>query len=551
MYRIYRPSPLCRAYNLERALGTPAKIYYKFEGNNTSGSHKLNSAIAQAYYAKAQELTGITTETGAGQWGTALAEAADHFGLNLDVFMVKCSYEQKPFRRNIMETFKAESRPRRRTPRPSAARCFARASRFHGIARHGHLRGGGARAEHVPRTRGATRWAACSTRWCCTSRVIGLESYAALRRAGRIPRRRHRLRGRRLEPGRPHRAVHARQAAGETPDTRFVAVEPASCPSLTRGRYRLRLRRHGPDLPARQDVHARQRLHPSPDHAGGLRYHGMSPIVSKLKHDGYLEAVAVRQTDVFAAAVEFARLETILPAPESAHAIFRPWRRRAAAPRPGRPRPSSSASPAPGYFDMKAYDAFNRGEMERPRAHRRGARGRLRHHPAHRGFTVGKRPAAGAGEVRLPGRPAVRPRPLGNGRDAGRRRHAMRARRLGWELRRATREPCDGRFRIGRCFCHALSRETVLPAKKEPVWQSSEAFRGAFRKDASRKARSSFWAARCRLPNRLFFGRRGQNRRQIPAFRVREGGLWFRQRPSRAANGDAPAVQRVHRTGLR
>ena len=126
--------------------------------------------------------------------------------------------------------------------------------------------------------------------------------------------------------------------------------------------------------------------------------------------------------------------------------------------------------------------------------------------------------------------PAARPRPLGNGRDAGRRRHAVRARRLGWELRRATREPCDGRFRIGRCFCHALSRETVLLAKKEPVWQSSEAFRGAFRKDASRKTRSSFWAARCRLPNRLFFGRRGRNRRQVPAFRAREGGLWFRQR---------------------
>ena len=186
MYRIYRPSPLCRAYNLEKALGTPAKIYYKFEGNNTSGSHKLNSAIAQAYYAKAQDLDGITTETGAGQWGTALAEASAHFGLNLDVFMVKCSYEQKPFRRNIMETFDAHV-----TPSPSDTTEIGRKM----LAEHPDSSGslGTAiseaveRALNIPGNKGRYTLGSVLNQVVLHQSVIGLESYAAFEELGEYP----------------------------------------------------------------------------------------------------------------------------------------------------------------------------------------------------------------------------------------------------------------------------------------------------------------------------------------------------------------------------
>lgn len=362
MYRIYRPSPLCRAYNLERALGTPAKIYYKFEGNNTSGSHKLNSAIAQAYYAKAQELTNITTETGAGQWGTALAEAADHFGLNLDVFMVKCSYEQKPFRRNIMETFKANV-----TPSPSNTTVIGRKM----LADHPDSTGslGTAiseaveRALNIPENKGRYTLGSVLNQVALHQSIIGLESYTAFQELDDYPDIVIGCAGGGSNLAGLIAPFMRDKLQGVRPDTRFVAVEPASCPSLTRGRFAYDFTDTGQTCPLAKMYTLGNGFRPSSEHSGGLRYHGMSPIVSKLKHDGYLEAVAVKQTDIFAAAVEFARLETILPAPESAHAIFQATEEARRCVETGEAKTILFGLTGTGYFDMKAYDTFNKGEM--------------------------------------------------------------------------------------------------------------------------------------------------------------------------------------------
>lgn len=362
MYKIYRPSPLCRAYNLERALGTSAKIYYKFEGNNTSGSHKLNSAIAQAYYAKAQELSAITTETGAGQWGTALAEAADHFGLDLDVFMVKCSYEQKPFRRSVMETFNA-----RVTPSPSDTTEIGKKMLSQNPDSSGSL--GTAiseaveRALNIPENKGRYTLGSVLNQVVLHQSIIGLESYAAFDEIGDYPDIVIGCAGGGSNLAGLIAPFMRDKIRGEKPDTRFVAVEPASCPSLTRGRYAYDFTDTGRTCPLAKMYTLGNGFLPSPDHAGGLRYHGMSPIVSKLKADGYLEAVAVKQTDIFAAAVEFARLETILPAPESAHAIFQAMEEAKRCAETGEEKTILFGLTGTGYFDMVAYDAFNRGEM--------------------------------------------------------------------------------------------------------------------------------------------------------------------------------------------
>ncbi|RNL42594.1 TrpB-like pyridoxal phosphate-dependent enzyme [Paraeggerthella hongkongensis] len=362
MYRIYRPSPLCRAYNLERALGTPAKIYYKFEGNNTSGSHKLNSAIAQAYYAKAQDLDGITTETGAGQWGTALAEASAHFGLNLDVFMVKCSYEQKPFRRNIMETFGANV-----TPSPSNTTEIGRKMLSERPDSSGSL--GTAiseaveRALNIPQNKGRYTLGSVLNQVALHQSVIGLESYAALRELGEYPDVVVGCAGGGSNLAGLIAPFMRDKLRGSRPDTRFVAVEPASCPSLTRGRFAYDFADTGRTCPMAKMYTLGNGFLPSPDHAGGLRYHGMSPIVSKLKHDGFLDAVAVKQTDVFAAAVEFARLETILPAPESAHAIYQAMEEARACKEANEEKTILFCLTGTGYFDMKAYDAYNKGVL--------------------------------------------------------------------------------------------------------------------------------------------------------------------------------------------
>ncbi|MCL2889604.1 MAG: TrpB-like pyridoxal phosphate-dependent enzyme [Eggerthellaceae bacterium] len=362
MYRIYRPSPLCRAYTLERELGTPAKIYYKYEGNNTSGSHKLNSAIAQAYYAKAQELTGITTETGAGQWGTALAEAADHFGLKLDVFMVKCSYEQKPFRRSVMETFKANV-----TPSPSDTTEIGKKM----LADNPHSTGslGAAiseaveRALNIPENKGRYTLGSVLNQVLLHQSVIGLESYTALEELGEYPDIVIGCAGGGSNLGGLIAPFMRDKLLGVKPDTRFIAVEPASCPSLTRGRYAYDFADTGQTCPLAKMYTLGNGFTPSPDHAGGLRYHGMSPIISKLKHDGYLEAVAVHQTDVFEAAVDFARLETILPAPESAHAIYQTILEAKKCVETGEAKTILFGLTGTGYFDMTAYDAFNKGEL--------------------------------------------------------------------------------------------------------------------------------------------------------------------------------------------
>ena len=363
MYKVYRPSPLCRAYNLERALDTPARIYYTFEGNNTSGSHKLNSALAQAYYAAAQGLTNITTETGAGQWGTALAEAAAHYGLGLDVFMVKCSYEQKPFRRNIMETFGATV-----TPSPSVATEAGRRI----LAEHPDSTGslGTAiseaveRALHVPENRSRYQLGSVLNQVVLHQSIIGLESYEALRELGEYPDVVIGCAGGGSNLGGLIAPFMRDKLRGDHPDTRFVAVEPASCPSLTRGRYAYDFADTGQTCPLCKMYTLGNGFIPSPDHAGGLRYHGMSPIVSRLKHDGHLEAVAVRQTEVFEAGERFAKLETILPAPESAHAILVAMREAERCRETGEAKTILFGLTGTGYFDMVAYDKYNRGEME-------------------------------------------------------------------------------------------------------------------------------------------------------------------------------------------
>ena len=362
MYKVYRPSPLCRAYNLERALDTPAKIYYKFEGNNTSGSHKLNSALAQAYYAAQQGLSTITTETGAGQWGTALSEAAAHYGLDCDVFMVRASYEQKPFRRSVMETFGANV-----TASPSDQTEVGRKMLENPDNYTGSL--GTAiseaveRALHVPENRGRYQLGSVLNQVLLHQSVIGLECEAAFEQLDEYPDVVVGCAGGGSNLGGLIAPFMRDKLNGTKPDTRFVAVEPASCPSLTRGRYAYDYPDTGRTAPLCKMYTLGNGFIPSPDHAGGLRFHGMAPVISQLRHDGYLEAVAVKQTDVFEAAERFAKLETILPAPESAHAILGAINEALAAKEAGEERVILFGLTGTGYFDMTAYEAYNEGRM--------------------------------------------------------------------------------------------------------------------------------------------------------------------------------------------
>ena len=362
MYRVYRPSPLCRAYNLERALDTPARIYFKFEGNNTSGSHKLNSALAQAYYACEQGLSTITTETGAGQWGTALSEAAAHFGLDCDVFMVRASFEQKPFRRSVMQTFGANV-----TPSPSETTEVGRRMYADEANRSGSL--GTAiseaveRALHVPENRGRYQLGSVLNQVVLHQSVIGLESYDALAELDDYPDVVIGCAGGGSNLGGLIAPFMRDKIQGTHPNTRFVAVEPVSCPSLTRGRYAYDFADTGQTCPLVKMYTLGNGFIPSPDHAGGLRYHGMSPIVSRLRHDGLLDAVAVRQTDVFAAATQFATLETILPAPESGHAIRVAIDEALKCKKTGEKEVILFGLTGTGYFDMTAYESYNNKTM--------------------------------------------------------------------------------------------------------------------------------------------------------------------------------------------
>lgn len=358
-YKMYRPSPLCRAYNLEKALGTPAKIYYKFEGNNTSGSHKLNSAVAQAYYAKKQGLTHLTTETGAGQWGTALAEACAYYNIDLTVFMVKCSYQQKPFRKAIIETFGGKV-----VPSPSMTTEAGRAI----LAAHPDTTGslGCAISEAVEK--------AVTTENCkyvlgsvlnqvlLHQSIIGLESKIAMEQLDEYPDVVIGCAGGGSNLGGLIAPFMQDKLTGKA-DPRIVAIEPASCPSLTRGVYAYDFCDTGEITPLARMYTLGSGFVPSANHAGGLRYHGMSPILSKLYHDGYMEAIAVEQTKVFEAATLFAKQETILPAPESAHAIRGAIDEALKCKESGEAKTILFGLTGTGYFDMTAYESYLSGKM--------------------------------------------------------------------------------------------------------------------------------------------------------------------------------------------
>lgn len=359
MYKIYRPSPLCRAYNLEKALGTPAKIYYKFEGNNTSGSHKLNSAIAQAYYAKEEGLTSLTTETGAGQWGTALAEACAYFHLPLTVYMVKVSYEQKPFRQSIIRTFGANV-----VPSPSNTTEAGRRILQADPQNSGSLGTAISEAVETALTTDGCRYVLGSVlnQVVLHQSIIGLESKTAMEMLGEYPDVVIGCAGGGSNLAGLIAPFMQDKLLGKA-DPRIVAVEPASCPSLTRGKYAYDYCDTGKMTPLAKMYTLGCEFKPSPNHAGGLRYHGMSPILSKLYHDGYMEAVAVEQTRVFEAATEFAKIETILPAPESAHAIRAAMDEALKCKETGEAKTILFGLTGTGYFDMTAYTAFREGKM--------------------------------------------------------------------------------------------------------------------------------------------------------------------------------------------
>ena len=358
-YRTYRPSPTMRAYHLEKALGTPAKIYYKFEGNNTSGSHKLNSAIAQAYYAKKQGLKGVTTETGAGQWGTALSMACAYFGLDCKVYMVKVSYEQKPFRREVMRTYGASV-----TPSPSETTEVGRKILQAHPGTTGSLGCAISEAVEVATTHEGYRYVLGSVlnQVLLHQSVIGLEAKAALDKYGIKPDIISGCAGGGSNLGGLISPFMGEKLRGEA-DYRFIAVEPASCPSLTRGKFAYDFCDTGMICPLAKMYTLGSGFIPSANHAGGLRFHGMSSILSQLYHDGYMEAVAVEQTSVFEAAEQFARTEGILPAPESSHAIRAAIDEALKCKETGEEKTILFGLTGTGYFDMVAYEKFHDGQM--------------------------------------------------------------------------------------------------------------------------------------------------------------------------------------------
>ena len=359
-YKMFRPSPLIRAYFLEKALGTPAKIYYKFEGNNTSGSHKLNSAVAQAYYAKAQGLKGVTTETGAGQWGTALSMASSFFGLDCRVFMVKCSYEQKPFRREVMRTYGASV-----TPSPSMTTAVGRLINAEHPGTSGSL--GCAISEAVEAATSMPGYrdvlGAVLNQVLLHQSISGLEAHTAFEKLGEKPDIIIGCAGGGSNLDGLIAPFMGEKLRGER-DCRFIAVEPASCPSLTRGAYAYDYCDTGRICPLAKMYTIGADYIPSSSHSGGLRFHGMSTVISELYDQGLMEAVSVKQTDVFAAAQRFARVEGILPAPESSHAILVAIEEALKCKEEGREKTILFGLTGTGYFDMKAYQAFNDGTME-------------------------------------------------------------------------------------------------------------------------------------------------------------------------------------------
>ena len=358
-YKMYRPSPLVRAYCLEKELDTPAKIYYKFEGNNTSGSHKLNSAIAQAYYAKQQGLKGVTTETGAGQWGTALSMACAYLGLDCKVYMVKCSYEQKPFRREVMRTYGANV-----TPSPSETTNVGRKILAEHPGTTGSLGCAISEAVEDATSHEGYRYVLGSVlnQVLLHQSVIGLETKAALDKYDIQPDIIIGCAGGGSNLGGLISPFMGEKLRGEK-DYRFIAVEPASCPSFTRGRFAYDFCDTGMVCPLAKMYTLGSGFIPSANHAGGLRYHGMSSTLSQLYHDKLMEAVSVEQTSVFEAAVKFARIEGILPAPESSHAIKVAIDEAMKCKETGEEKTIVFGLTGTGYFDLVAYERFNNGEM--------------------------------------------------------------------------------------------------------------------------------------------------------------------------------------------
>ena len=358
-YKMYRPSPLVRAYCLEEKLGTPAKIYYKFEGNNTSGSHKLNSAAAQAYYAKQQGLKGVTTETGAGQWGTALSMACSYYNLDCKVFMVKVSYEQKPFRREVMRTYGASV-----TPSPSMETEVGKKILAEHPGTTGSLGCAISEAVEVAVSNPGYRYVLGSVlnQVLLHQSVIGLEAKAALDKYGVKPDIIIGCAGGGSNLGGLIAPFMGEKLRGEA-DYRIIAVEPASCPSFTRGKFAYDFCDTGMICPLAKMYTLGSSFIPSPNHAGGLRFHGMSTILSQLYHDGYMEARAEEQTAVFEAAETFARVEGILPAPESSHAINAAIDEALKCKETGEEKTILFGLTGTGYFDLMAYQQFNDGTM--------------------------------------------------------------------------------------------------------------------------------------------------------------------------------------------
>ena len=358
-YKMYRPSPLVRAYCLEKKLGTPAKIYYKFEGNNTSGSHKLNSAIAQAYYAKQQGLKGVTTETGAGQWGTALSMACSYFDLDCKVYMVKVSYEQKPFRREGMRTYGASV-----TPSPSTETAVGRKILEEHPGTTGSLGCAISEAVEKATTTEGYRYVLGSVlnQVLLHQSVIGLETKAALDKYGVKADIIIGCAGGGSNLGGLIAPFMGEKLRGEA-DYRIIAVEPASCPSLTRGKFAYDFCDTGKVCPLAKMYTLGCDFIPAPNHAGGLRYHGMSSTLSQLYADGLMEATSVTQSKVFEAAEYFARVEGILPAPESSHAIRVAIDEALKCKETGEEKNIVFGLTGTGYFDMVAYEKYNDGKM--------------------------------------------------------------------------------------------------------------------------------------------------------------------------------------------
>ena len=358
-YRMYRPSPLVRAYFLEKALGTPAKIYYKFEGNNTSGSHKLNSSIAQAYYAKQQGLKGVTTETGAGQWGTALSMACAYFGLDCQVYMVKCSYEQKPFRREVMRTYGAQV-----TPSPSMTTEVGRKILSEHPDTTGSLGCAISEAVEAATKQEGYRYVLGSVlnQVLLHQTIIGLETQKAMKKYDIKPDVIIGCAGGGSNLGGLISPFVGEMLRGEA-QYQIIAVEPASCPSFTRGKYAYDFCDTGMICPLAKMYTLGSQFMPSANHAGGLRFHGMSPVLSQLYHDGLFEARAVEQTEVFAAAEQFARVEGILPAPESSHAIRVAIDEALKCKETGEEKTIVFGLTGTGYFDLYAYEQYNNKTM--------------------------------------------------------------------------------------------------------------------------------------------------------------------------------------------